>query len=122
MTSFEIYSGKKVCIAGGAGFIGSHLAKRLKEAGNTVIVADIKPNEFMKESEYCNEFHLVDLREKSNCISCTKDCHHVYNLAADLGGMGFIESNQSSLMYNNTLISTVVNPEFVKYSSKRLFP
>ena len=48
MTSFEIYSGKKVCIAGGGGFIGSHLAKKLKEAGNFVVVADWKPNEFMK--------------------------------------------------------------------------
>jgi len=106
MSSFEIYSGKKVCVAGGGGFIGSHLAKRLKEAGNTVVVADWKRNEFMEESEFCDEFCLVDLRELSNCLDCTVGCHHVYNLAADMGGMGFIESNQSVLMYNNTLVSS----------------
>ena len=40
-----------------------------------------------------------------NCIACTKGCEQVFNLAADMGGMGFIESNQSVLMYNNTMIS-----------------
>lgn len=106
MSTFEVYSGKKVCIAGGGGFIGSHLAKKLKEAGNTVVVADWKRNEFMEENEFCDEFFLVDLRELSNCIACSVGCHHVYNLAADMGGMGFIESNQSVLMYNNTLVSS----------------
>ena len=47
----------------------------------------------------------LDLRKLENCIACTKGCDQVYNLAADMGGMGFIESNQSVLMYNNTMIS-----------------
>ena len=47
----------------------------------------------------------LDLRKLENCIACTKGCEQVYNLAADMGGMGFIESNQSVLMYNNTMIS-----------------
>merc|ERR1740138_137321 len=48
---------------------------------------------------------LIDLRKLDNCLAATKDCVHVYNLAADMGGMGFIESNQSVLLFNNTMLS-----------------
>lgn len=95
----------RVCVGGGAGFIGSHIAKRLREEGAYVIAADWNHNEFMEPSEFCDEFHLVDLRILQNCLDVTKGCHHVYNLAADMGGMGFIVSNQSVLLYNNTMIS-----------------
>jgi len=95
----------KVCIGGGAGFIGSHIAKRLREEGCYVICADWKTNEFMEPSEFCDEFHQVDLRVLDNCLKVTAGCQHVYNLAADMGGMGFIVSNQSVLLYNNTMIS-----------------
>jgi GDP-D-mannose 3',5'-epimerase len=59
----------------------------------------------MKPEEFCDEFHHVDLRLLDNCLKVTEGCQHVYNLAADMGGMGFIESNQSVLLYNNTMIS-----------------
>jgi GDP-D-mannose 3', 5'-epimerase len=59
----------------------------------------------MKPEEFCDEFHLVDLRLLENCLKVTRGCQHVYNLAADMGGMGFIVSNQSVLLYNNTMIS-----------------
>jgi len=95
----------KVCVGGGAGFIGSHIARALKNEGCYVVCADWNDNEFMEPNEYCNEFHKVDLRVLENCLRVTAGCHHVYNLAADMGGMGFIESNQSVLLYNNTMIS-----------------
>jgi len=95
----------KVCIGGGAGFIGSHIAKKLKEDGYYVVAADWNQNEFMEVEEFCDEFKLLDLRKLDNCLQATAGCKHVYNLAADMGGMGFIESNQSVLMYNNTMIS-----------------
>ena len=95
----------KVCIGGGAGFIGSHIAKRLKQEGCYVVCADWKENEFMDISEFCDEFHKVDLRILENCLKVTSGCQHVYNLAADMGGMGFIVSNQAVLLYNNTMIS-----------------
>lgn len=98
-------SGKRVLIGGGGGFIGSHLAKRLKNEGNYVVVADWQRNEYFKEEEFCNEFHLVDLRSLENCLKVTKDIEEVYNLAADMGGMGFIQSNHSVILYNNTMIS-----------------
>jgi len=45
----------------------------------------------MTQDEFCDEFMLVDLRDKDNCLKATKDCADVYNLAADMGGMGFIQ-------------------------------
>lgn len=99
------YEGAKVCIGGGGGFIGSHLAKRMKAEGWHVICADWKDNEFMAIEEFCHEFKKTDLRRIENCIAATKGCDQVYNLAADMGGMGFIESNQSVLLFNNTMLS-----------------
>jgi len=96
----------KVCICGGAGFIGSHIAKRLLEEGHYVVVADWVDTEFWTPKEFCSEFHKVDLRILKNCMRVTKGCDWVFNLAADMGGMGFIQSNESVLMFNNTLVSS----------------
>jgi len=98
-------TGRRILVAGGAGFIGSHLAKRLKHEGNYVVVADWQDNEYFKQTEYCNEFHKVDLRSFEECMKVTKGCDDVYNLAADMGGMGFIQSNHATILYNNTMIS-----------------
>lgn len=48
----------------------------------------------MKPEEFCDEFLKLDLRILENCAIATRGCQHVYNLAADMGGMGFIVSNQ----------------------------
>jgi len=98
----------KVCVTGAGGFIGSHLAKRLKKEGCYVVAADKKYHEFWEPSEFCDEFHKVDLRKFGKCMEVTKGCDYVYNLAADMGGMGFIQSNESVLMYNNTMVSSKV--------------
>jgi len=95
----------RVCVLGAGGFIASHLAKKLKSLGKYVICADWKKNEYMIETDFCNEFHLVDLRVFDNCMKVMNGCQAVYHLAADMGGMGFIQSNHSVIMYNNTMIS-----------------
>ncbi|CAL5225269.1 g8064 [Coccomyxa viridis] len=105
---FEPYWPKqklRICVTGAGGFIASHLAKRLKSEGHYLVCSDWKRNSHMSEEVFCDEFHLVDLRVYDNCKKVVKGCDHVFNLAADMGGMGFIQSNHSVIMYNNTMIS-----------------
>lgn len=111
----------KVCVTGAGGFIGAHLARRLKSMGKHVIAVDWKKQEFFENEEFCDEFLLLDLRTLSNCITATKDCKEVYNLAADMGGMGFIQSNHSVLFYNNTMISFNVCEAARRNGAKALF-
>merc|ERR1711959_209553 len=97
---------KPTCLVTGAGgFIGSHLAKKLMADGHFVRGVDWKKNEFMEEDEFCNEFMLLDLRDIDNCMTACAGQQWVFNLAADMGGMGFIQSNHSRIIYNSTLIS-----------------
>ena len=114
-------NGLKVLIGGGAGFIGSHIAKVLKNSGYRVVCCDWVRNEFMEEEEFCDEFVLGDLRVLSVAVKAAEGCEHVYNLAADMGGMGFIESNQSVLTFNNTSISMNMLEACRRNGGKRFF-
>ncbi|GBG29220.1 GDP-mannose 3,5-epimerase 1 [Hondaea fermentalgiana] len=111
----------KVCITGAGGFIAAHLGKKLKEQGKYVVAVDWKKQEFFKEEEFCDEFKLLDLRNLSNCVAATEGCQEVYNLAADMGGMGFIQSNHSVLFYNNTMISFNMVEAARRAGAKRFF-
>ncbi len=95
----------KVLVTGAAGFIGSHLGKRLKSEGYYVVGADWVAPEFMEPNDFCHEFLNVDLRVMRNCLKACEEVDWVFNLAADMGGMGFIQSNHSRIGYNNTMIS-----------------
>lgn len=95
----------KACVTGAGGFIGAHLCRRLRSMGKYVVGVDWKEQEYWKKEEFCDEFLLLDLRTLENALKATKGCDEVYNLAADMGGMGFIQSNHSVLFYNNTMIS-----------------
>jgi len=64
-----------------------------------------KENEYFEEKEICHEFKKVDLRDMANCLAVCANINWVYNLAADMGGMGFIQSNHGTILYNNTMIS-----------------
>ncbi|CAF3430152.1 unnamed protein product [Rotaria socialis] len=95
----------RILVAGGAGFIGTHLARRLLEEGHYVICADWKRSEYFQEEEFCTQFLHMDLRVLHNCLVATKGCDWVFNLAADMGGMGYIQSNNSVILFNNTMVS-----------------
>ena len=82
---------KKILIGGAGGFIGGHLTSTLLEKGHTVRAVDIKPIEEWYQSFSDAENLVLDLREKENCYLAADNCDEVYNLAADMGGMGFIE-------------------------------
>lgn len=95
----------KIAVCGGAGFIGSHICKRMLEEGHEVVSADWKKCQYFKDDEYCNKFYLMDLRLLENQKKVTEGCDWVFNMAADMGGMGFIQSNHSVITFNNTLLS-----------------
>jgi nucleoside-diphosphate-sugar epimerase len=95
----------KALVAGGGGFIGGFLAKELIEKGYSVRVADVKPmtNWYQVHPEAEN-FHL-DLQSLEACGQAVDGIDEVYNLAADMGGMGFIENNKALCMLS-VLINT----------------
>jgi GDP-D-mannose 3',5'-epimerase len=111
----------KVCVAGGGGFIGSWIAKRLKEEGHTLVCADWKRCQYFQESDFCDEFMLMDLRVLENCKKAVAGCDWVFNMAADMGGMGFIQSNHSVIAYNNTILSLNMLEAARVEKCKRLF-
>jgi GDP-D-mannose 3', 5'-epimerase len=111
---------EKVLIAGGNGFIGSHLAKYLLKKGNFVRVADAEPNEYMKD-KYCGEDLRLDLRKWRNCLAATKGMDKVYNLAANMGGIGFITEVGAEVMYDNSLMNTYMLEACRRNKVKRYF-
>ena len=79
--------GLKIVVTGAGGFIGSHLARRLKAEGHWVRAVDWKENEYMAESEFCDEFLNLDLRFVDACEKAVAGCEWCFNLAADMGGL-----------------------------------
>jgi GDP-D-mannose 3',5'-epimerase len=98
---------KKALVCGAGGFIGGHLVKRLKREGYWVRGVDIKEHEFAPT--VADEFLLLDLRDQENCVRALsldgEDFDQVYQLAADMGGMGFITFAECEIMRNNALIN-----------------
>jgi GDP-D-mannose 3',5'-epimerase len=95
---------KKIVVAGAGGFIGGHLVRELGKKGNIVRAIDIKPlNEWYQVSEDADNL-VLDLRLRENCYQAVNGYHEVFNLAADMGGMGFIENNKAACM-----ISVLIN-------------
>lgn len=93
----------RILVTGGGGFIGHHLIKRLKADGHWVRGADIKHPEFEPASS--DEFVIADLRGYANCASVCGNIDEVYNLAADMGGIGYITAHLADIARNNILIN-----------------
>jgi GDP-D-mannose 3', 5'-epimerase len=94
-----------VLVTGAGGFIGHHLVKRLKDKGYWVRGVDIKAPEY--EVSAADEFELLDLRKYDSCLLATRaGIDQVYNLAADMGGIGYITASHADISRNNILINT----------------
>lgn len=94
---------QRILVTGAGGFIGHHLVVRLKGDGYWVRGVDSKKPRY--EETPADEFELLDLRRWDNCLQATRSIDHVYNLAADAGGAGYVSTNLANITRNNTLIS-----------------
>jgi nucleoside-diphosphate-sugar epimerase len=120
---------KKVLVLGGGGFIGGHLAKKLKNEGCWVRVVDIKPkHEYFEEYEYCDEYISGDLTDPTFAdsvifLSSTETFDEVYQLAADMGGAAYIFTgeNDANVMHNSALINLNFLYSATKYKIKKVF-
>ena len=91
-------STNRVLIAGAGGFIGGHLARTLTERGARVRGADIKPLDDWHQIPQGTEPMQLDLSQLSDCRAAVEGVSEVYMLAADMGGMGFIETHKAECM------------------------
>jgi GDP-D-mannose 3',5'-epimerase len=126
---------KQILVLGGGGFIGGHLAKRLKSEGNYVKIVDIKQHEHFRHEDICDHFIVGDLKDISlvskvmyapKQMSATDKENaydEVYQLAADMGGAGYIFTgeNDANVMHNSAQINLNVALYAAKFGVKKLF-
>jgi nucleoside-diphosphate-sugar epimerase len=113
---------RKVLVCGAGGFIGAHLVKDLKDRGFYVIGADLEHPKYAETA--ADEFHIADLRDQYEVAQLvTNDLYEIYQLAADMGGAGYIFTgeNDADIMHNSATINLNIVNEMVKKGVKRVF-
>lgn len=111
---------KTVLVCGAGGFIGGHLVAHLiKENKFNVVCADIKPFEYWFQFFEEVKNYSLDLKELENCLKVTKKIDYIYNMACNMGGMGFIENNKAecmlSVLINTNLLRAALKNNIRKY-------
>jgi len=110
---------KKALVTGAGGFIGFHMVRYLKNKGYWVRGVDIKKPEF--EPTDADEFLKLDLREFKNCLKVTKGVDEVYHFAANMGGIGFIETVHADVVRDNVIMDNYMLEASKINKVKRLF-
>ena len=112
---------KRILVAGAGGFIGGHLVRRLKKDGFWVRGVDLKHPEFYKTD--ADDFVIGDLRDKRVTAEVLRGIDEVYQLAADMGGAGYIFTGEhdAAVMHNSATINLNMLQEGVKSGIKRFF-
>ena len=109
----------KFLVAGAGGFIGGHLVNYLSKNGHEITCVDIKPFEYWFNFNEKNKNLCLDLKEYENCLVATSDVDFVYNMACNMGGMGFIENNKAecmlSVLINTNLLRSCLKNKIQKY-------
>ena len=105
----------KVLVAGAGGFIGGHLVKKLKSDGHELICVDIKPLEYWFQLDDDNQNYSLDLKEYENCQKIFNNkIDYVFNMACNMGGMGFIENNKAECM-----LSVLINTNLLRVCKEK---
>jgi nucleoside-diphosphate-sugar epimerase len=112
---------RKAVVCGAGGFIGSHLVKQLKHEGYWVRAVDIKEPEFAPSA--ADEFIRGDLRSRNICQEAVRGVDEVYQLAADMGGAGFVFTgeNDAAIMHNSALTNINTVQAAVEAGVKKIF-
>ena len=109
----------KYLIAGAGGFIGGYITRNLINEGHEVVCADLKPLEYWFQCFSSAKNYSLDLKELKNCIKVTEGVDYVYNMACNMGGMGFIENNKAecmlSVLINTNLLRACLKNNINKY-------
>ena len=115
-----MFKNKKILVAGAGGFIGGYLVKKLMEEGAKVIAVDIKPKELWFQIFDDNENYQLDLKLLDNCYKVAENVDYAFNMACNMGGMGFIENNKAECMLS-VLINTHLLMACKKFNVKKYF-
>lgn len=114
---------KKILVCGAGGFIGNHLVNSLKSQGHYVVGVDLKRPDF--SPTVADEFYVYDLRDQLlvNALMSKYTYDEIYQLAADMGGAGFISTglNDADIMHNSVTINLNVLDSMVKYKQPKVF-
>ena len=111
---------KKILVVGAGGFIGGHLVRRLRKNKNSIVAVDIKPKEYwFQDYDDVENHYSIDMKETNNCKKVTKNIDYVFNMACNMGGMGFIENNKAecmqSVLINTNLLIACKENQIKKY-------
>jgi GDP-D-mannose 3',5'-epimerase len=114
---------KKILVCGAGGFIGNHLVSSLKSKGHHVVGVDLKRPDF--STTLADEFYVCDLRDQAsvNTVISKHTYDEIYQLAADMGGAGFISTglNDADIMHNSVTINLNVLDAMVRYKQPKVF-